>query len=146
MFFTKLNYAYSGLLIDKIYKNTIRRFTRKLEDDESETIDGSHGVFIDLIDIDPAFQLPVDIALKNNIFVFIVDTGMLFLNQFLASQAQKWININKSINGGLIKVFPLEFIDEIDDTVPELQESDEMYPLIYRVRIKDNVDEKVENF
>ena len=118
--------------------------TRKLEDDESETIDGLQGVFIDLIDFDPAFQLPVDIALKNNIFVFIVDTGMLSLNHFLASQAQKWINIDKSINGGLIKVFLIEFIDEIDDTVPELQASDEMYPLIYRVKIKDNVDERVE--
>ena len=60
-----------------MYKNTIKRLLKKLEEDESESIDFEHPMFIDLIEIDPDYMSIVDIALKNNMFVFIVETGML---------------------------------------------------------------------
>ena len=61
-----------------MYKNTIKRLLKKLEEDESESIDFEHPMFIDLIEIESDYMSIVDIALKNNMFVFIVETGMLF--------------------------------------------------------------------
>ena len=60
-----------------MYKNTIKRLLKKLEEDESESIDFEHPMFIDLIEIESDYMSIVDIALKNNMFVFIVETGML---------------------------------------------------------------------
>lgn len=74
---------------DKKFK-TVKRLLKKI--DEAD-ISGFHGVFIDLIDIDERIEFSVDIALRNKMFVFVVDT---------VAAAEKIMNLNKEIKGGVI--------------------------------------------
>ena len=116
---------------DKKFK-TIKRLVKKI--DEAD-ITGYHGLFVDLIEVNDRIEFSVDIALKNKMFVIVVDT---------VAAAQKVINLNKSIKGGVVSCFALELIDQINDRLPDLPSSGEIQSILNFVKLKSGVDERVQ--
>jgi structural maintenance of chromosome 3 (chondroitin sulfate proteoglycan 6) len=117
--------------VDKSFK-TVKRLIKKIDEVD---VAGFHGLFIDLIDVLPRAAIPVDLALKNKMFVFVVDT---------VTAAEKIMKLNKEIKGGVISCFPLELIDQLNDSIPNLPNSNEIQPLLNSVSLRDSVDKRVE--
>ena len=116
---------------DKNFKS-VRRLAKKLEESE---ISGYRGLFIDLIDIEEKYEFLVDIALRNKMFVFIVET---------VKDAEKVIKLNKEIKGGVISWFPLELIDDINDKLPDIPPSNEIKPILGFVKVKRTEDDRIQ--
>ncbi|CAI2368717.1 unnamed protein product [Moneuplotes crassus] len=116
---------------DKNYK-TIKRLMRKIED---EDISGFQGLFIDLIEIKDEIMYPVvETALKGKLFVLVVDT---------VRSANKIMELNKEIKGGVIQCFPLELIEQINDPKAQVPQGNDARPLLSRVSIKSGVDPRI---
>lgn len=120
-------------IMDSTYKTSVKRLIRELE---KEDVQGFQGLLVDLIDIkEEGYKFIVDIALKNNLYVFVVDT---------ISAAEKIMKINSNIKGGLIRIFVLDLIEDIDYSIPEVPNTKDISSVLDFVNVKDRVDERVE--
>ena len=65
-------------------------------------IQGVYGLVLDLIDANPKVRNAIDLILKDRLYTIIVDT---------METAKRILNENKKINGPVINIIPLEFIE-----------------------------------
>ena len=65
-------------------------------------IQGFYGLILDLIDANPKVRNAIDLILKDRLYTIIVDT---------METAKKILDENKKINGPVINIIPLEFIE-----------------------------------
>ena len=81
-------------------------------------IPGLYGLVLDLIDANPKVRNAIDLILKDRLYTLIVDS---------METAKKILDENKKINGPVINIIPLDFIedDENNDTAIDSDEDDE---------------------
>ena len=88
--------------VEPIYA-THRRLRAQIKQKESTCL---KGLLIDFIECtNPQFNAVVDIAGKSKLFCAIVDT---------LRGAQELLQLNKEIKGGVINIYPLETLDQIE--------------------------------
>lgn len=71
---------------------------------KARDIKGVHGLFIDLIEIDPDFHMACDLTLKNKLFGFVVDDYQT---------AETILQLNREVKGSIIQVYPLDWVKDL---------------------------------
>ena len=80
-------------------------------------IPGFYGLVLDLIDVNPKVRNAIDLILKDRLYTIIVDT---------METAKKILNENKKLNGPVINIIPLDFIElNNDDSTDSEEENSE---------------------
>jgi chromosome segregation ATPase len=81
--------------------STLRRLRALIID---KNIAGFRGFMIDYINCDPSLYAALDLAGKNKLFSIIVDD---------LETAKKILELNASIKGGVINIFPLQQVEQM---------------------------------
>ncbi len=79
-------------------------------------IPGFYGLVLDLIDANPKVRNAIDLILKDRLYTIIVDS---------MSTAKKILDENKKINGPVINIIPLDFIELENEDTTDSDEDDE---------------------
>ena len=69
---------------------------------KNKKIPGFYGLILDLIDANPKVRNAIDLILKDRLYTIIVDT---------METAKKILDENKKLNGPVINIIPLDFIE-----------------------------------
>lgn len=79
-------------------------------------IPGLYGLFLDLIDTNPKVRNAIDLILKDRLYTIIADN---------METAKKILDENKKINGPVINIIPLDFIElDNDDNINSDEDED----------------------
>ena len=76
---------------------------------------GFYGLVLDLIDANPKVRNAIDLIMKDRLYTIIVDT---------METAKKVLDENKKINGPVINIVPLDFIELNDDDNNDSEDED----------------------
>lgn len=128
---TKLQ-SYHSIIdkVDPIYC-TLRRIAAKAKE---QKISGFKGFIADYFSCDKTYALPVDIIAKQKLFAIVVDT---------TDTAQKILQINKEIKGGVINIFPIETMDEPSNQAQRQNAPANSHYLSEFIQIQQDADPKV---
>lgn len=98
---------------------------------------GYKGLLLDSLELlEPRFNAVVDIAGKAKIFSIIVDD---------LDTAQKVLELNKQIKGGVINIYPLETLNLVSKNhVGEVPNSNDVRKMLDFVRLKASADKRLE--
>lgn len=77
----------------------------------------------------------LDLAAKSKLFSVIVDD---------LNCAKEMLQLNQSIKGGVINIFPLSLIDDLDVKVRKYPERADAKPLVSLVTLKENSDPRLQ--
>jgi len=84
---------------------------------KDKRIPGVYGLVLDLIDANPKVRNAIDLILKDRLYTIIVDT---------METAKKLLDENKKLNGPVINIIPLDFIElNNDDSTDSEEENSE---------------------
>ena len=78
-------------------------------------IQGFYGLVLDLIDANPKVRNAIDLILKDRLYTIIVDT---------METAKRILDENKKINGPVINIIPLDFIELNGDDTADSEDED----------------------
>ena len=78
-------------------------------------IQGFYGLVLDLIDANPKVRNAIDLILKDRLYTIIVDT---------METAKRILEENKKINGPVINIIPLDFIELNSDDTADSEDED----------------------
>ena len=78
-------------------------------------IQGLYGLVLDLIDANPKVRNAIDLILKDRLYTIIVDT---------METAKRILDENKKINGPVINIIPLEFVELNNEDTTDSEDED----------------------
>ena len=78
-------------------------------------IQGLYGLVLDLIDANPKVRNAIDLILKDRLYTIIVDT---------METAKRILDENKKINGPVINIIPLEFVELNNENTTDSEDED----------------------
>ena len=78
-------------------------------------IQGLYGLILDLIDANPKVRNAIDLILKDRLYTIIVDT---------METAKRILDENKKINGPVINIIPLEFVELNNEDTTDSEDED----------------------
>ena len=78
-------------------------------------IQGFYGLVLDLIDANPKVRNAIDLILKDRLYTIIVDT---------METAKRILDENKKINGPVINIIPLEFVELNNEDTTDSEDED----------------------
>ena len=78
-------------------------------------IQGLYGLVLDLIDANPKVRNAIDLILKDRLYTIIVDT---------METAKRILEENKKINGPVINIIPLEFVELNNEDTTDSEDED----------------------
>ena len=78
-------------------------------------IQGLYGLVLDLIDANPKVRNAIDLILKDRLYTIIVDT---------METAKRILEENKKINGPVINIIPLEFVELNNENTTDSEDED----------------------
>jgi structural maintenance of chromosome 3 (chondroitin sulfate proteoglycan 6) len=88
---------------------------------------GCYGILLDFLDIEKKFKNPIDIIAKDKLYSIIVNN---------IETANKILEYNKSINGPVISILPLDWNKEMKNV--EYPHANDAYPLLNSIKINEN--------
>lgn len=111
--------------------STIKRLKALIQE---KNVAGYRGILLDFIDVDVRFSACVDLTAKSKLFSIIVDD---------LDSAREVLKLNSQIKGGVVNIYPLSTIDDVQVKQRKYPESNEVMPLAKQVKLREGADPRI---
>jgi len=120
--------------LDRKFKDSFFTHYLKLKSLIKErNITGFYGLLIDLIAFDPKLRVGIENLAKSKLFSLIVEDF---------STAEELIALNKEIKGGILTIYPLSWVKELNEKARTYPKSQDVIILKQRLSVNQNFSDK----